>query len=105
MKLIYIAGKYRSDTHYGKYLNIRHAEEVAIKLWREGWAVLCPHLNTALFDDVYSDVEGKVWLAGGLEMLTRCDAIYLLKGWEESEGTRAEYTLAEELGLELLHET
>lgn len=35
-------------------------------------------------------------------MLQRADAIYLLDGWRSSAGARAEYALAEKLGIEVL---
>lgn len=34
-----------------------------------------------------------------LAMVRSVDAVYLLKGWEGSAGARAEYALAEKLGL------
>jgi hypothetical protein len=91
VKVAYVAGKYRAPTVRGIVENIRRAEEVALWLWRNGWAVVCPHLNTALLDGACEDA---VWLEGGLEILRRCDALVLVPGWESSEGTRAEYIAA-----------
>ena len=104
MHLIYIAGPYRSDSLWGVYQNIRHAEEIAIKLWRGGWAVLCPHLNTQLFDVVCEDIPTTVWLNGGLEMLERCDAIMMLRGWETSTGASLELQLAVKGKKEIFYE-
>ena len=50
MQIVYLAGPYRGQTHYDIELNIREAEYVAIKLWQAGYAVICPHKNTAHFD-------------------------------------------------------
>jgi hypothetical protein len=36
--------------------------------------------------------------------LTTCDGIYLLKGWQHSRGARAEYAIAELLGMVVWHE-
>ena len=66
MKLSYIAGPYRSDTINGIVQNIRNAEKVAIKYWRLGYAVICPHKNTALFDGLLPD---HVWLEGDIEII------------------------------------
>lgn len=41
-------------------------------------------------------------MAISLAMLQRADAIYLLDGWRSSAGARAEYALAEKLGIEVL---
>jgi len=101
MQLIYVAGRFRSDTHYQIHLNIIHAEARALDLWKQGWAVICPHLNTQNFQGECAD---DVWLNGCLEIVKRCDAIYMLKGWELSEGSKEELKLAQELGLEVYYE-
>lgn len=88
MQVIFISGPYRADTLQGVMKNIQRARSAALKLWKQGYAVICPHSNTALFDGAADD---SVWLKGYLEILKRCDAIYMLKGWEKSEGSRAEY--------------
>ena len=85
MKLIYIAGPYTADTIWGVVQNIRNAEQAALEYWRKGYAVICPHKNTALFDGAGPD-----WLKGDLEMLRRCDALVRLPKWFGSEGARTE---------------
>ena len=94
MKLVYIAGKYRANTEWGLEQNIRQAEDAAIKLWQQGYVVFCPHKNTAHFGGVCPD---SVWLDGDLEILKRCDVIYMLKGWRNSKGATAELELAKKL--------
>ena len=101
MKVIYIAGKYRAKTERELVENIRRAEVAAIKLWQADWAVICPHMNTAHFGGLCDD---KVFLDGDLEILSRCDAIYMLDGWCKSAGATAELCKARELGLEVLSE-
>lgn len=47
-------------------------------------------------------VEGWSWadyLRYDLKILVDCDAIFLLDGWEESEGANLEYHVAQRLGL------
>lgn len=96
MKVVYLAGPYRAATPRKIVENIRYAEMWALTLWKLGAAVLCPHLNTALFDGECPD---SVWLEGDLEMLRRCDAVCLLPGWEGSSGTRAEAIEAQKRGI------
>ena len=55
MKVIYVSGAYRAPTEYEVGLNIRRAEEAAIRLWMDGWAVICPHKNTARLGGVVPD--------------------------------------------------
>ncbi len=101
MKIIYVAGAYRNKTEWGLVQNIRHAEAASIKLWQKGWAVICPHKNTAHFGGLCPD---DTWLKGDLEMLKRCDAIYMLKGWEKSVGAQAELATAKNNTLEIIYE-
>lgn len=101
MKVIYVAGKYRAPTRSEIGLNIQRAEKVARRLWGEGYAVVCPHMNSAHFDGTVSDHH---FLEGGIEILTRCDAIYMLKGFESSLGAMEELRIAKDLGMEILYE-
>jgi len=103
MKVIYIAGAYSSDCEWGRWQNIQHASEVARKLWLEGWAVICPHRNTMFFGTNH-DGDKYIWIKGDLEILKRCDAIYMLRGWKESEGAVMEYHVANERGMGIYFE-
>jgi hypothetical protein len=91
MKIAYISGPYRADSPNGIYHNIQKARKVAIKYWGKGYAVICPHLNTAFMDGACPD---HVWLEGDVEILKRCDLVVMMKGWEKSEGARHEYKVA-----------
>ena len=101
MKIIYVAGPYRAETENGVFENIIHARRVAQRLWHEGFAVICPHLNSAYMGDKQNDT---VFLKGDIEILARCDAIYMLTGWMYSEGATVELELAESLDLEVVYE-
>jgi hypothetical protein len=96
MKLAYIAGPYRAKTEYEVHCNIQRAEKAAVRAWRSGYAVICPHKNSAYMGGVVPDES---ILAGDLAMLRRCDVIILCGGWEFSEGAKGELALARELGL------
>ncbi len=98
MKVVYIAGPYRAA--HGKTVieNVRAAEKVAMKWWKEGHAVFCPHKNSEFFDGIAPD---KSFLNGDLEILKRCDAIVMIKNWAKSSGAVAELKLARNLGLEI----
>lgn len=97
MKLAYIAGPYRGKTINETRANIRRAEEAAVEYWRNGYAVICPHLNSAFFDGVCSD---NYFLRAYEEILKRCDLVVMLPGWGTSEGAKREFCLAERLGIE-----
>ena len=101
IKIIYVAGRYRASSWNGVWDNIMHSRTEARKLWLDGWAVISPHANTIFMDG--DDTDG-VFLKGDLEILRRCDAIYMLKGWDTSIGATAELVLAQDLGLEVHYE-
>ena len=99
MKIAYIAGPYRAPTVYETTQNIQRAREVAAEFWKMGYAVICPHLNSALMDGIVPD---GIFLAGDREFIRRMrpgDLFVLLPGWRESAGTMAELDLAVSLGL------
>ena len=99
MKIAYIAGPYRASTVYETTQNIQRAREVAAEFWRMGYAVICPHMNSALMDGVVPD---GLFLAGDQEFISRMrrgDVFVLLPGWTDSIGTMAELAIAVVLGL------
>ena len=98
MKLLYVAGPYRGDT----VTNIWNARKAAVKLWQWGNAVICPHLNTAHFE-YDCGVPDQVYLDGDLEILSRCDSIVMLPGWEKSQGAIGELEFAKALKLKVYY--
>ena len=101
MKLAFVTGPYRSKTIYGIKQNIESAEKVALELWKMGYAVICPHKNTALFD---GSVPDDVVIGGDLVILDRCDVIVMIPGWKNSEGAKGEHEKAKQLGLTIIYE-
>lgn len=98
MKIAYIAGPYRGRSHNDVAQNIWAAREVAVQLWSLGYAVICPHTNSAFMSGVVSE---KVFLEGGLEMLRRSDMVVLVEGWPGSEGAAREIEEARSLGISI----
>ena len=100
MKVVYIAGPFRStnpdgrSNSWGVQQNVMQAMAVALEVWKMGHAALCPHANTMFFQDADGTVDS-VWLRGDLEMLKRCDALMLAPNWEKSSGARAEVEFAQ----------
>jgi len=90
-KLVYIAGPYRGDIKK----NIENAEKKSIELIRRGFDVLTPHKNSAGYEQ-YEDeiITHRTWLDLGLNLLSRCDVLYVMKNAEKSEGTQAEIAFA-----------
>jgi hypothetical protein len=92
-KVVYLCAPYRDKTVNGIYRNIQAAREAALYLWEEGYYVICPHMNTALFDGALPD---EVWLAGYIEIMKRCDLVFFLRGWEHSSGCKNELQICKQ---------
>jgi hypothetical protein len=105
-KLIYVAGKYTGKTWSEIEDNIRKAEEVSIQLIQRGWAVITPHKNTGHYE-IYEKVAGITyndWIEISKTLLSKCDAIIMLHGWQSSKGARIEYDFACEMGMPIYTE-
>lgn len=95
--IIYLAGPIRPKGKRTLEDNVATAKNIALRLWKAGYAVISPHANSdlpiTLADKV---VEAGKWLKGDLEIMSRCDAVVVLPDWEQSEGTRGEVVFAQE---------
>lgn len=101
MKVAFISGPYRGSCEWEVKGNIEAAERVAVKYWRRGYAVICPHKNTAFFGGACDD---RVWLEGDMEFLRRSDVVVFLPNYRDSAGVKAEWEEAVRLGKEVLYE-
>ena len=98
MKIVFISGPFRADTPWKVEQNIRKAEEYSLsimKLAPNEVFCYCSHTNTRLFD---KELPDSLLLSGNIEMLKRCDALYVLPGYETSTGTEAEIAFARQVG-------
>ena len=100
-KLLYVAGPYSGDIK----ANIARAEEVSIGLIRKGFHVFTPHKNMAGYEQYESDGIGyRTWLRMDLDLLRRCDAIYIMLNSERSVGVQEELKFARKKGIPVIHE-
>lgn len=100
MRIAYIIGPYRASTKEEVQENIQNAAEVAQVLWDKGFAVICPHTNSANFEETDDR-----YLRGYLEIIKRLeparyigdgnsDIVVTLPNWVESEGSKKEVAFA-----------
>jgi len=82
---IYISGPITGIDNYRQ--NFDKAEETLIALG-------CDVINPARVDDCIKNLTYDEFLALDLFMLEMCDAIYLLPGWMDSKGAKAEVARA-----------
>ena len=106
MKTIYIAGPMRGKPRF----NFDAFAGAAQSLRHHGWDVLSP-AEADLADGFDPACPGEItperyeaWMKRDFGMLRHADAIYLLRGWEKSEGARRELGFALALGLEVFLE-
>lgn len=97
-KVAYISGPYRANTLHEIEKNIFRAKQYALRYWKLGYTVICPHANTAFMDGECPD---SVWLDGDLELVKRSDIVVLIPGWSVSRGALEEYQYALALGKEI----
>lgn len=93
--LIYVAGAYIGLLPEDVMFNIAKAEKASIDLIRNGWHVFTPHKNTAGYER-YEDghITKRTWIDMDLDILERCDCMYVLDNWRRSHGTREEMAFA-----------
>lgn len=106
MNLIYVAGKYTSDNYTDIENNIKKAEYASIELIRRGWAVITPHKNMSHYEMYESTgiLSYEDWIAIDLEILKRCDAIFMLEDWEDSIGAREEHQFSENNNIKIYYQ-
>ncbi len=98
MKVCYIAGKFTAASPWEIELNVRAAEVAAVGVIATGAMPLIPHANTRFFHGLKGTDE-RFWYDGTLELLRRCDCVYMVPGWKTSKGARAEREEAQRLKL------
>lgn len=94
--IVYIAGPYRGPHAWAIELNIRGAEEIGFRVAQIGAVPLIPHTMYRHFQNALPDA---FWLAAGIDLLRKCDAIVMGYAWRDSSGSRAEHAEALRLGL------
>lgn len=100
--LVFICGPYRGESHNEVHQNIERARNVATLLWKLGYAVICPHLNSAFFSGACNEEN---FTSGYLKILSICDIVVMVGDWQKSEGASKEHALAVKLGKRIMYHT
>lgn len=97
-KKIYISGKITGTDDYMQ--RFEEAEKAPNNMF-PGVSVINPaKVNAAM----PTDTTYEQYMAMSFTMLDMCDTIYMMPGWEHSNGARKEKSRAHELGLNVLYQ-
>lgn len=95
---IYIAGPMRGHPS----LNFESFFVQARRLKGLGWDVINPAEEDVKRMELDIVLTYKEVLAADIALLSTCDAIYMLTGWQSSPGARAEHAYATACGIEII---
>jgi hypothetical protein len=101
MKFVYVAGPFRAKTQWEIHQNVIVAEKYGLEIAKLGAFPIIPHKNT---ESYHSELPDFWFLNGYLELLVKCDAMFLLPNWENSKGTLNEINLFNNKGLPIFTE-
>lgn len=87
MIVIYLAGALRGKNKREKKRNMRRAKRWAERLWRMGFAVYSPHLNSGWLDTPETDPHV---IPANIQLMLMCDITVVMPNWENSIGTKEE---------------
>lgn len=90
-KKIYISGAISTNPDYKKQFTEKFRE------LESDYTVLTP-----LF--INAELSWKDYMRIDLAMISVCDAVYMMKGWEDSRGAKIEQFFAEINGKEIIYE-
>ncbi|HBT65927.1 MAG TPA: hypothetical protein DEB10_14805 [Ruminococcaceae bacterium] len=96
MKLIYLGHPYGGDEK-----NVDDAKQMVKRLVKKfpETVFLSPLQATGFY---YNDIPYIQGMEHCLEMLSRCDALWLCDGWQESKGCCMEYAFAKAKGIPII---
>lgn len=97
MKTIYISGKITGTDDFRERFG-----DAESKLKLQGWHVINPVKKCAHFAP---GTSWETYMRACLRLLSRADAIYLLRGWRNSRGAVIEQRLAVDLNMTIITET
>jgi hypothetical protein len=100
MKLVYVAARFTAHTDWERSELVQLARRHGLEIAKAGALPIMPTANSSLFWEQCTEV---FWRAGYIELLRRCDAIYLCPGWEASKGCCAEHEMAMHLRMPVFY--
>jgi hypothetical protein len=92
--IVYVSGAYYGkDSGQSIKSNVELAKQAAIELWERGYGVICPHTNSH-FTKEECNCNYDDYLVSYLEIVKRCNVVFMLDNWKESNGASTERQIA-----------
>lgn len=101
MRQIYVAGPFSSDDNWELANHVMHAKRIGFELAKLGASICVPH---ALGQDFDRTLTYEFWIAMTQHQLATSNAIMMLDGWKDSNGSRGELELAVSLDFPIFFE-
>lgn len=99
MKRIYISGPMAGLEPEEVTERFKIAEACIRRCTDQDWQIINP---AEIYPGVDPDaLDHEEWMRLDLTLLSMCDAIFMLPGWEESDGAREEHEKAQHMGLKV----
>lgn len=99
-KLIYISGKITGLTPEQVKYEFDGAE-FEIEALHPNYGIINP---SKLPDHSNHDKSWVAYMRVDITWLMKCDAVYMLKNWQDSKGAVLEHTIAQELGMTIIYQ-
>jgi hypothetical protein len=101
MKKVYVAGVCSSYTTIGTLTNIRKGMRLSTEVLLAGFAPFCPWFDHQFVYQLRDgeEISKQRYQQNSMVWLSCCDAVLLVPGWENSNGTRREVVEALHLGI------
>ncbi len=92
---VFVCGPYSADNVMDVLGNIGRGIEESYRVFRSGFAPYCPWFDSRFAE--MADIDKEDFYELSMAWLEVSDAVYMIKGWEKSEGCLKEWKRAKEL--------
>ena len=93
----YLSGPMSAPSALERNILRLDAQKLSHRLWELGVLHYCPHANGPAIG--CTDITYETWMTWDIELLRRCDWIFMAPDWSNSKGCRREFNVATAVGI------